>query len=198
MSCKMEYKELDLGCGKNKRPGTIGLDMNPGVKPDVLFEFRNRNQLPFEDSFFDKIWMQDFLEHVDEPEWLLSEVHRVGKPKAIVEIKYPHYSYRSAHSDLTHRHRGFGIRIFEHYDPSTKYGKKYQSYTKFGRNFPFCIEKVEPRYCLGKSCIPWFISKFTGQNIYEAFLSNFLPIVEVNAKLRILKNNTLETELKTG
>ena len=178
---------LDLGCGKNKHLGAIGVDMNPGVNPDIVFEFRDRRFLPFADNSFDKIYAMDFIEHVDDPQWLLSEIHRVGKPNAAVEIQYPHYSYRSAHSDLTHIHRGFGIRIFEHYDPSTKYGEKYQSYTQFGRNFPFHIESVTPKYCLGKSKIPLLLSKIVGASAYEAFLCNMLPIVDVGAKLRVIK-----------
>jgi SAM-dependent methyltransferase len=180
--------ELDLGCGKEKHVGAIGLDMNPGINPDVLFEFRDRNLLPFQENTFDKIWMFDFLEHVDDPQWLLSEVHRVAQSNAQVEIRYPHYSYRSAHSDLTHRHRGFGIRIFEHYDPTTKYGKKYKSYKQFGRDFPFKIENVTPNYCLGRCMIPWMISKVVGANVYEAYISNILPIVEVNSTLRVVKD----------
>ncbi len=172
----------------NKHPGAIGLDMNPGVNPDVLFEVDDRKILPFANDSFDKVWMIDFIEHVRDPQWLLSEVHRVGKPDARVEIRYPHYSYRSAHSDLTHIHQGFGIRIFEHYDPSTKYGKKYTYYTNFGRNFPFKIEKITPRYCLGKSGIPLLLSKVVGASIYEAFFSNMLPIVDVEARLRVIKN----------
>mgnify|MGYP001586029742 CR=1 FL=1 len=181
------YKELDLGCGRNKHAGAVGLDMNPAVHPDVLFEFRDRNILPFANDTFDKIWALDFIEHVMDPQWLLSEIHRVGKSDAKVELRYPHYSYRSAHSDLTHIHQGFGIRIFEHYDPSTYYGKKYTSYTNFGRNFPFQIEKVSPQYCLSKSKIPWLLSKIVGASFYEAFISNILPITEVDARLRVIK-----------
>ena len=55
-----EYRELDLGCGRNKRPGAIGVDMNPGVNPDIVFEFTDRNLLPLEDNSFNKIWMLDF------------------------------------------------------------------------------------------------------------------------------------------
>ncbi len=183
----MIEKILDLGCGLNKYPGSIGLDMNPGVNPDVLFEIGERNLLPFADSLFDQIQAIDFIEHVRDPQWLLSEIHRVGKSGAEVLINYPHYSSSNAHSDLTHINRGFGVRIFEHYDPSTKYGEKYKSYTNFGRNFPFKIEKVTPRYCLGKSRIPWLLSKVVGLNIYEAFISNLLPIVDVQSRLRIIK-----------
>ena len=184
----MAYKELDLGCGKNKHLGAIGLDMNPGVNPDVLFEVDDRKILPFANDAFDKVWMIDFIEHVRDPQWLLSEVHRVSKPNADVEIRYPHYSYRSAHSDITHIHRGFGVRIFEHYDPSTKYGQKYQYYTNFGRNFPFHIEKITPQYCLGKCKIPWLLSKIIGANVYEALVSNMLPIVDVDVRLKVMKD----------
>ena len=128
-----------------------------------------------------------FLEHVPNPQWVLSEVHRVGKPDALVELRYPHFSHKNSHSDLTHLHRGFGLKVFDHYDPSTEYGQKYQSYLNFGRNFPFEIEKIKPNYCSTKFAIPFRLSKIFGAEAYEEYLSNFLPIIDVETTLRVIK-----------
>ena len=184
----MQRRELDLGCGRNKHPGAVSLDMNPGVNPDIIFEFKNRDLLPFENDSFDKIWMIDFIEHVGDIEWLLSEVHRVGKPNAEVQIKYPHYSGRNSYSDLTHVHH-LGINIFDHYDPSTRNGKRYSYYTKFDRNFPYEIKDTKLLFSHpGIKHVSGLLSRLTGKKIYEAYLSGIFPISDVETILRIIKN----------
>jgi len=37
---------LDVGCGNNKTPGAIGLDVNPRTQADVLAD-ADRHPLPF-------------------------------------------------------------------------------------------------------------------------------------------------------
>ncbi|MDP1729338.1 MAG: class I SAM-dependent methyltransferase [archaeon] len=183
----MSYKELDLGCGKNKHPNAIGLDMNPGVNPDVLFEFKNRNLLPFANNSFDRVWAIDFIEHVSDISWLLSEIHRVCKPEAKVEIRYLHYSHKSAYSDVTHVQR-LGIHCLDHFDPSTKCGNKFSYYLFFGRNFPFRIERRQLDFSntlRGK--ISQTLSNLVGESIYENYLSNFFPINNVEYDLRVSK-----------
>jgi len=180
-------KILDLGCGTRKHPEAIGLDMNPGVHPDVLHEVRDRNLLPFEDNLFDKVYMIDFLEHVDDPEWILSEVHRVSKSDAEVNLQYPHYNCPDNYSDITHRHR-LGIHCLEHYDPTTEFGKMFRYYKKFGRNFQYKIEKIDTTF---PDSFPGRMSRFLmarmGPNIYERHISCFLPIKNIQARLRVLK-----------
>lgn len=179
--------ELDLGCGKNKHPGSIGLDMNPGVNPDVLFEFRNRNLLPFPNDAFDKVWAIDVIEHIRDISWLLSEVHRVCKPEAKVEIRCPHYSHKAAYSDVTHVHR-LGIHCLDHFDPSTEYGKKYQYYTNFGRNFPYKIERMQLDFSdtfRGKASK--MLSRLAGESLYEGYISGFFPINNLEYTLRAIK-----------
>jgi len=118
------YQTLDIGCGKEKHPGAIGLDMNSGVNPDVVFEITRGALLPFDDNSFDKIWMQDVLEHLDNIPWALSELHRVAKPNSLIEARYPHFSSVNNFNDSTHVRR-MGLRALEHYDPTKEYGKKY-------------------------------------------------------------------------
>ena len=57
-------RTLDLGCGKNNRKGAIGLDQDRNVNPDVIHEVRSRRKLPFEDNYFDGIYMIDCIEHI--------------------------------------------------------------------------------------------------------------------------------------
>ena len=180
-------RTLDLGCGKNKRAGAIGLDQDRNVNPDVVHEVRFRRKLPFEDNYFDEIYMIDFIEHVDNIEWLFSEVHRVSLPDSYVEIQYPHYSSPNFHNDITHHH-GLGMHALFHYDPTSALGKKYGSYTHLERDFPFKIEKVDAIFnqdLIGK--ISNILSGIVGFNSYEAYISGILPIMNVHVDLRVLK-----------
>ncbi|MBI2543547.1 MAG: methyltransferase domain-containing protein [Candidatus Aenigmarchaeota archaeon] len=190
---------LDLGCGKNKHPGAIGLDMNPGLcDVDVVSEVDGRKSespyLPFRDNSFDTIYMTDFIEHIQDIPWLLSEVHRVAEPEAIVEIRYPHYSSRYSYSDVTHVKK-LGLRAFEHFDPSTDHGEMYQYYTYFGRRFPYKIEKTsvefhDLRIHLNVSTVSRIsraIYNLVRRDNYETFFAHLLPIGNVTLEMRVIK-----------
>ena len=50
----MEKKILDLGCGRNKVPGAIGLDLFPVPGVDVVHDLE-AFPYPFENNSFDEI-----------------------------------------------------------------------------------------------------------------------------------------------
>lgn len=179
--------DLDIGCGKNKKAGAVGLDIN-GNLADIVFEIASRKPLPFPDNHFDNVWMSHIIEHVDDIAWLLSEVHRIAKPDANVCIEYPHYSFRDSYTDVTHRHY-LGIGCLEHFDPSTRYGQQFQYYTHFSRHFPFKIESTELVFLqhkgLRETCA--ILNYLVGPKVYEAFISTFLPIAAVKANMRVVK-----------
>ena len=177
---------LDLGCGKNKHPDYIGLDMNGSIYGvDVVHEIKRGVNLPFGENKFDNICLSDIVEHVEDISWLLSEVHRIGSPNANVEIQYPHYSGRNAYGDVTHKHL-LGLQAFNHFIPGTQEGEKYQYYTLFGRHFPFAMESIKPRFKIG--VVSPLIYRAFGPNFYEGYVSQVLPISTVQINLRILKD----------
>lgn len=47
------------------------------------------HRLPFEDASFDGVWIQAVLEHVLEPAEVVSEIHRVLRPEAVVYAETP-------------------------------------------------------------------------------------------------------------
>jgi len=80
---------LDIGCGWNKkfqrRRGEIGVDIVKGlctVQADAC-------HLPFRDKVFDKIYLFDILEHLENPLLCLREAHRVAADDATVLIRFP-------------------------------------------------------------------------------------------------------------
>lgn len=109
---------LDLACGPNKMPGTIGLDSNPRVHPDVLHDL-DIFPYPFEDGSFDRIVCYNGIEHVERPLQVLREIHRLGVDGATVYFATPHFTSPDAYTDPTHRH-AFTSRSFDYLIPGTQ------------------------------------------------------------------------------
>jgi hypothetical protein len=178
---------LDIGCGTDITPGVARLDMNPAVNPDILLEIKRGVEIPVGSDFFDEIRLKDILEHVDDVPWLLSEAHRIGSPNAEVYIRYPHFSSVNNYGDVTHS-RMMNLRCLEHFDPTTEYGAKYKYYGYFGRNFKFKIEEIKAIFSDSKiGRISNKIYSMTGPERYERRLALFLPIENVEVKMRVLK-----------
>jgi len=104
---------LDVGCGKKKHVGAIGLDRQPGSDADVLCEL-TRFPWPLRDSCADRIVLSHFLEHQPDVLRAMAEVHRVAKSGAEVVVITPHFSSLDSYTDPTHlAHLGF--RSFEYF-----------------------------------------------------------------------------------
>jgi len=93
---------LDIGCGRNKTPGAIGMDNNPDTAADVV---HNLDDLPypFEDDRFDEIVGRHVIEHVREPMAVMIELHRITRAGGIVKLLAPHWTNPDFATDLTHR-----------------------------------------------------------------------------------------------
>tara|TARA_Y200000002_G_scaffold382106_1_gene398051 strand:+ start:7439 stop:8083 length:645 start_codon:yes stop_codon:yes gene_type:complete len=93
-------KILDFGCGENKykkffseKNHFIGVDIKVSgrglekKKPDIFFDGIS---LPFENSEFDIVICTEVLEHVEDFENSLNEIHRVLKPggKGIISMPF--------------------------------------------------------------------------------------------------------------
>lgn len=104
---------LDLGCGRTKRAGSIGIDAAalPGV--DIVANLEDG--LPFlPDGSVDAIYSDHFLEHVGRFELLMGEIARVLKPGARAHVTVPHFSNPYFYSDYTHQ-RFFGLYTFYYF-----------------------------------------------------------------------------------
>ena len=83
---------LDLGCGKKKRPGTVGVDFSDRHEADVIHDLNNF-PYPFLDSSVDHIYLDNVLEHLDHPLLVMEELYRILKPYATIKVIVPYFRY---------------------------------------------------------------------------------------------------------
>lgn len=96
-----EPKILDIGCSRNKVPGTIGIDIDPTSQADIIHDL-NKFPYPIETGSIDKVWAKHIIEHVENPRAFIKEIYRILKPGATAFIETPHFSCRVAYSEPEH------------------------------------------------------------------------------------------------
>jgi len=97
----LSLKILDIGCGRFKLPGSVGLDIAPLEGVDVVHDL-NQFPYPFPNNSFDRIRVIHVIEHIQSILKTMEEIHRIAKPGGEVEIVTPHYTDSSSWQDPTH------------------------------------------------------------------------------------------------
>jgi SAM-dependent methyltransferase len=93
---------LDIGCGANKTPGAVGMDVNPRTAADVIHDLDDL-PYPFDTDQFDEIIGRHVIEHVRDPMAVMGELHRITRNGGIVRLVAPHWTNPDFATDLTHR-----------------------------------------------------------------------------------------------
>jgi SAM-dependent methyltransferase len=106
-------RTLDVGCGINKYPGAIGIDLNPHTRADVLCDL-DRFPYPLRDNSFQALRAVHVIEHLSDVIRAMEEFHRLVTPGGRVLIVTPHYTDFSSFCDPTHRWHlnSFSFRYF--------------------------------------------------------------------------------------
>ena len=104
---------LDVGCGINKYPGSIGLDRNLRTRADVIADL-DQFPFPFATNSFREIRAIHVIEHVSDVIRLMEEFYRLLAPGGRAVIVTPHYTDFSSFCDPTHRWHlnSFSLRYF--------------------------------------------------------------------------------------
>lgn len=173
---------LDLGCGNRKTPGSVGVDCNPRTQADVIHSLEVF-PYPFPDSHADEIVMDNSFEHLDDPIRVLEELHRVGKPGALVLLHLPYFRAHWAFNDPTHK-RFYSVETFHHFDPSHPYSALYPYTTA-----RFRVESVTFNERIRRGPIRTLAKAFANRwpQRYEDLLSHLVPLDELSVRLRVLK-----------
>lgn len=192
LSKNIEIK-IDLGCGPSKKEGYIGIDILEFPEIDFVADFNNG--LPFiPDNSVDEIISSHLLEHIENLEFFLSEIHRVLKPNGIKKIIVPHFSNPYFYSDYTHK-RFFGLYSMDYFSGgSTNLKRKVPT---FYNNIKFIVTyrklkfSAHPFYIRNKIMalftIIFNITPYM-QELYEGTFSGLIPCHEVHYEIIPIKS----------
>lgn len=189
---------IDLGCGRRKKPGAIGLDIArvPGV--DVIADVTR--PLPLKDSSVDEVYASHLIEHVDDLMAFMGEVWRVCRPGALVYFRFPHGSTPFlTWKDPTHR-RGVYLAMFEYFDPTTLDGQVWGYYhpAKFKierRRLHFNLNFDTVRPGRVRAVLGWVFDRLANRDerwlyVCERWWGNWVGMEEAEIWLRVLKGGT--------
>jgi len=97
----MATYKIDLGCGRRKQDGYLGLDVVPLAEVDVICNLENG--IPLKDNCVTSVYSNQFLEHVQDVVFVMQEIYRVSRPGAKVTLRAPYYTSIGAFKDPTHK-----------------------------------------------------------------------------------------------
>lgn len=175
-------KSLDLGCGKKKYPGSIGLDISDKTDADIVHDL-NVFPYPFEDNEFDYVHMDNIIEHVDNVIRVMEEVHRITKNGATIKIIVPYFRSPYACIDPTHKHF-FTTMSFNYFDPDHKFNKLYKYSDAHFRVKNIVFDEQISHNLFGK-----IVTKIANKklHVYEYVLSHIYPLNTLTYYLQTVK-----------
>lgn len=106
-------RRLNLGCGVKKRPDCWNVDLRDQVGPDLVWDL-DRRPYPLPRNHFEHVYAFDVVEHLNDLQGFIEEVHGLLVPGGIVEITTPHFSCANSFTDPTHRHH-LGYFSFDYF-----------------------------------------------------------------------------------
>jgi hypothetical protein len=184
--------KLDIGCGRDKLPGAIGIDANPRSDADVIHDLDKR-PWPFPDSSFDYVRAQDVLEHVNDFFGVMEEIFRICRDQATIEVRMPFMSSVNFATDPTHRRAGTS-GTFDYFDRSTQLGQYFYSDAQFevvkfsyGRAYHGSLGKLFR--VLDKFLIPYCERNRAS---YEHYFAYIYPMHEISYILKAQKSARIE------
>ncbi len=175
-------KILDVGCGKNKYEGAIGLDNNPKTSADIIHDL-GKFPYPFPDNEFDMIVSRHVIEHVPDVMSFVSELYRITRPGGVIKIVTPHYTNPDWANDPTHRNHfnsySFNAftdkRVFDFYTevklkPLKVYVSLLNLWRILGLEFIVNLDQKNPKFRFTRKFWEHYLSFiFRGKELYFEF-----------------------------
>ena len=173
---------LDVGCGMRKRPGAVGIDVNPRSSADVIHDL-DTFPYPFKDNTFDEIICDNVIEHLDDVLKVMEELHRIAKPSADIIVIVPFFPHRQAHTDPTHRHY-FGIHSFDYFVEGNAYSSFQYSETKFALLSVEFDKGITHSHLFDRLLLAFANRR---KELYENRIANTFPLRHLTFHLRVVK-----------
>lgn len=171
---------LDIGCGRRKLPGAIGVDRRvvttaeADVQRDVDHDLLSF-PYPFPANHADGIHCSHVLEHLPPTQKVMEEFYRLLKPDGLLLIECPHFSWVEAYRHFEHCHF-FTVESFDYFHPNNEH---YQA--RFERLWSE-IFFDDFTYLIGAG----FVGKYC-QRLYERHLAFIFPANVFQVLLQAVK-----------
>ena len=81
-----------MGSGNRKMDGYVNIDIDKSTNPDKIMNL-NRFPYPITSNSVDEVKMIDVLEHLENPEKVAKEIHRILKIGGRWEVSVPYWNY---------------------------------------------------------------------------------------------------------
>lgn len=177
---------LDLGCGRAKTPGAIGVDLSRYSDADVRCNL-NDLPLPFQANSFDRVICNGIIEHVAEIVPLMEELYRICCHGARITITAPHFSSADAFTDPTHRHF-LAARSFDYFTGEFPEYSFYSTARFRKRRVEITFWElprlggIRPQHWLGANLLA-----NRAPVLYERFFAFMLPAQSIVYELEVVK-----------
>ena len=146
---------------------------------DVVADIEKK--LPFEDDYFDEIYADNVLEHVENLEGVLKELHRICKRDGLIYIIVPHFSFFGSYTDPTHK-RFFGYYTLDYFTDNSHYNFYYNiRFEVVNRKFQYYWIKNKQHIIKGH--VMTYLINFWPL-FYERFICWIIPVHEIHITLR--------------
>ena len=173
---------IELGCGPNPPQNIIGIDhlALEGVHYVTNLE-EGLKMIP--DNSVDELHSRHFLEHIQNFETLLTDIHRIIKPGGKHFVVVPHFANPYYYSDYTHK-RFFGLYSFDYFSKTEHQLQRKVPAFYGGVKFKITHRKIvfkSPEFAVrnifkGKVLQPLFNLNSFMQELYEgSFCYTFPP-----------------------
>ena len=170
---------LDIGCGSNKIPGSLGMDIHPYEGVDVVHNL-DITPWPIEDNSVDTIMAKHIIEHVESIPAFMKEIHRISKPGGKIIIETPHFTSLDSWADPTHRWHlssNFTDQFIKGSYLAEQVGE-----------FKILVNKIS----FGSFIMTWparLICAVFGRRFWERYFSFIFRARNLYTELEIIKNN---------
>lgn len=166
-------RTLDLGCGWAKEKNAVGVDRSPLSSVDVMCDLADF-PYPFAANSFDKIILNDVIEHLPDTVKAMEEIYRLCSPNAQVLIRVINWSSQYNAMDPTHV-RTFHENTFHFF--GTYKDRAYYS------NANFEVVKVDKTY--SERAKKLFFNKLNWLESASYYLNNVLE--DLHFELKAIK-----------